>query len=208
MTLIAAVGCGVAASEKQPVQQGPVEASGKVELISVTPIPISHIVVRDYNLAAPVERYSDLSFPKEACAHQVGDTVVFSYEKTGVPAFFLEKLQLDAAQISSLNVMLDATLGEHKESSVELKTLRLYWARAEDVAGQGAWPFSEERAVNLTRSDAATNEWVADLSGHDFWTATVDRMFFSIHFDTSEGINVYLKRIEFLTDRYDGSAVE
>lgn len=188
-------------------------APGEMTVVSVTPLEVRAMAIRDYDFAMPLEKFTDLDFSQQAKPEKVQNEVRFHKEPRD-PALVLRRINVPASDIRAIRLTLTAKRQTSQgETPVKVSTIRLYWARTQDVLPDGTWPFDEKRAMNFAPAAKDTPDmWVATPGSHQNWNGTVDQMFFSVKAepeqpaDTSEDLNIYLRRIEFLADRYDSPA--
>lgn len=213
--LICVVGCRVPVREEAIIGTATADntrpAPGTMQLVSVTPLQIREVVVRDYDFALPLGTFQDFRFGAEAKAEQLPGEVRFRYAESSAPFVFLEGLNMPASDIRAMRVTLTANwrtaAGETPE---HIRAVQIYWARSEDISPGDTWPFNGRSLRFLPTGNNTPDTWVVRFDEHEMWNGTVGRMCILVMVSLSqqrlaqsiEGLNVHLQRIEFLGYRY------
>lgn len=125
--------------------------------------------------------------------------------KQASPGPRLNGFEFKAIDVSRITLRLtgESRNAENAYEPAKFKSLRVYWARTDEITKFGKWPFSNGRSQKFIQDEKDPERWVADLTTHGNWVGTIGSIFIEVGMDTPSATSkwgVYFKEISLLSD--------
>lgn len=131
-------------------------------------------------------------------------TVYYSLKQAS-PGPRLNGFEFKAIDVSHIRLRItgESRNAENVYQPATFKSLRVYWARTDEIGRFGKWPFSNGRSQKFVQDPKDPKLWLADLSTHGNWVGTIGTLFIEVGMETPSPTSkwaIYFEEVSLLND--------